>query len=99
AYDALGRNAEADSAFQWAAERMPGFEALARYAVFMAHPGRNDEPRPIVRDLDQRMTKLRGQFRKEAQGWRDLAAAALRERAPLRLSPQRRLRRPVKPSK
>jgi hypothetical protein len=78
AYDALGRIEEADRAFQWASERMPGFEALARYAAFMAHAGRKDEARDIVRELDLRMTKLRGQFRREAQGWRDLAAAALR---------------------
>jgi len=78
AYDALGRTDEADRAFQWASERMPGFEALARYAAFMARSGRRDEARDIVRELDQRMTKLRGQFRKEAQGWRDLAAGALR---------------------
>jgi hypothetical protein len=78
AYDGLGRTQEADRAFQWASERMPGFEALARYAAFMAHAGRADEARDIVRELDQRMAKLRGQFRKEAQTWRDLAAAALR---------------------
>jgi hypothetical protein len=78
AYDALGRTEEADRAFQWASERLPGFEALARYAAFMAHAGRKDEARAVVRDLDQRMTKLRGQFRKEAQTWRDLAASALR---------------------
>ena len=78
AYDALGRTDEADRAFQWASERMPGFEALARYAAFMARNGRKDEARDVVRELDQRMTKLKGQFRKEAQGWRDLAAGALR---------------------
>jgi hypothetical protein len=78
AYDALGRTEEADRAFQWTSERMPGFEALARYAAFMVHAGRKDEARDIVRELDQRMTKLRGQFRKEAQSWRDLAAGALK---------------------
>ena len=78
AYDALGRVAEADTAYQWAAERLPGFEALARYAAFMAGHGRTDEAREIVTELDKRMVKLRGQFRKEAQTWRDLAARALR---------------------
>jgi hypothetical protein len=77
AYDALGRVAEADTAYQWAAERMPGFEALARYAAFMAGHGRRDEAREIVGELDKRMAKLRGQFRKEAQTWRDVAARAL----------------------
>jgi hypothetical protein len=78
AYDALGRVAEADTAYQWAAERMPGFEALARYAAFMASHGRRDEAREIVAELDKRMAKLRGQFRKEAQTWRDVAARALK---------------------
>jgi hypothetical protein len=77
AYDALGRVAEADSAYQWAAERLPGFEALARYAAFMASHGRRDEAAEVVTELDKRMTKLRGQFRKEAQTWRDFAARAL----------------------
>jgi len=77
AYEGLGRTEEADRAFQWASERMPGFEALARYAAFMARHGRRDEARDIVRELDQRMVKLRGQFRKEAQVWRDHAARAL----------------------
>lgn len=78
AYEALGRTAEADTALQWAAERLPGFEALARYAAFMARSGRRDEAREVVAELDKRMTKLRGPFRKEAQVWRDHAAAALR---------------------
>ena len=77
AYEGLGRLDEADRAYQWAAERLPGFEALARYAAFMARHGRRDEAREIVVELDKRMTKLRGQFRKEAQTWRDVAARAL----------------------
>ncbi|HEY0438355.1 MAG TPA: tetratricopeptide repeat protein, partial [Phenylobacterium sp.] len=36
AYEGVGRIAEADSAYQWASQRLPGFEALARYAAFMA---------------------------------------------------------------
>jgi len=77
AYDALGRVQEADTAFQWAAERLPGFEGLARYAAFMARHGRRDEAREIVKELDLRLAKLRGQFRKEALLWRDHAARAL----------------------
>ena len=78
AYEGLGRTAEADTALQWAAERLPGFEALARYAAFMARSGRQGEAREVVAELDKRMTKLRGPFRKEAQVWRDHAAQALR---------------------
>ncbi|MBS0360937.1 MAG: tetratricopeptide repeat protein [Proteobacteria bacterium] len=78
AYEALDRIAEADDAYQWAAERMPGFEALGRYGAFMARHGRADEARALVADMDKRMAKLRGPFRKEAQMWRDFAAARLR---------------------
>jgi hypothetical protein len=78
AYEALGRTAEADTALQWAAERLPGFEALARYAAFMARNGRQGEAREVVAELDKRLVKLRGPFRKEALTWRDHAAQALR---------------------
>ncbi len=77
AYEELGRVPEADRAFQWAAERMPGFEALARYAAFMARNGRRDEAREALSEMDKRLIKLRGQFRKEAIGWRGVAAHAL----------------------
>jgi len=77
AYEELGRIPQADRAFQWAAERMPGFEALARYAAFMARNGRRDEAREALSEMDKRLIKLRGQFRKEALGWRELAAQAL----------------------
>src|SRR6185312_11227940 len=60
AYEGLGRAEEA--------ERAPGFEALARYAAFKARNGRREEAREAVTEMDKRLTKLRGQFRKEAQG-------------------------------
>ena len=77
AYEGVGRIAEADTAYQWASQRLPGFEALARYAAFMARHGRKDEAREVVAELDKRMSKLKAQFRKEAKAWRDLAAEAL----------------------
>jgi len=77
AYEELGRLEEADRAYQWAAERMPGFEALGRYAAFMARHGRRDEARDLVAEMDKRLTKLASQFRKEGRAWRDLAAQAL----------------------
>jgi len=77
AYEALGRVAEADAALKDAAERLPGFEGLARYAAFMARHGRRAEAQEAVVELDKRMTKLRGPFRKEARHWRDFAARAL----------------------
>lgn len=77
AYEALGRTDEADTAYQWAAGRMPGFEGLARYAAFMARSGRPDEAREAVTEMDKRMTKLKGHFRTEARHWRDMAAKAV----------------------
>jgi len=77
AYEDLGRMPEAERAFQWASERMPGFEALGRYAAFMARQGRAEEARAMVKDMDQRLAKLTPQFRKEGRAWRDLAASAL----------------------
>lgn len=76
AYEAVGQTAEADRFLKNASERMPGFEGMSRYAAFLARQGRRDEARAMVADLDRRMTRLRGHFRKEAQHWRDLAAKA-----------------------
>ncbi|HET9159004.1 MAG TPA: hypothetical protein VFN88_00195, partial [Caulobacteraceae bacterium] len=43
AYEGLGRYSEADTAYEWAAPRFAGLEAIARYAAFLAHTGRRDE--------------------------------------------------------
>ena len=79
AYEGLGRVAEADSAYQWAAERLPGFEGYARYAAFMARHGRRAEAAEALGDIDKRLAKLNATFRKEARHWRDLAAKAVAE--------------------
>jgi hypothetical protein len=77
AYEALGRTAEADQALEWAAQRLPGFEGIARYAAFMARNGRTVEARQTLAEIDRRMVRLQPAFRKEARAWRDLAARAL----------------------
>ena len=79
AYEGLGRVAEADTAYQWAAERLPGFEGYARYAAFMARHGRRAEAAEALADIDKRLAKLNATFRKEARYWRDLAAKAVAE--------------------
>ena len=76
-YHALGRETEADTAFGWAAGRLPGQEGLARYAVFLAQTGRGDEAREALGELDKRLQKSSGPFRKEARRWRDFAAAGI----------------------
>lgn len=76
-YEGLGRVDEADTAYQWAAERLPGFEGLARYAAFMARHGRRADAEEAVAELDKRLSKLNATFRKESRHWRDHAAKAL----------------------
>jgi hypothetical protein len=77
ALDAVGRAPEAETTLKRAAELIPGFEGQARYAAFLARHNRREEARALVSDMDQRLKKLHGPFRKEARHWRDLAARAL----------------------
>jgi hypothetical protein len=77
AYEGLGRNAEAEPHYKSAAERLPGLEALARYAAFQARTGRRDEAKQTIEDIDRRIGRMSGTFRSEARAWRDLAAQAL----------------------
>jgi hypothetical protein len=76
-FEALGRYAEADTAYQWAAGRLPGLEALARYAAFLARAGRKDEAADSLAEIDRRIAKANPQFRREGRAWRDLAAQAM----------------------
>jgi hypothetical protein len=77
AYEGLGRNAEAEPYYKSAAERLPGLEALARYAAFQARTGRREEAKQTIEDIDRRIGRMSGTFRAEARAWRDLAAQAL----------------------
>jgi hypothetical protein len=71
--------AEAETAYQWAAGRLPGLEGLGRYAAFLARTGRKDEAREAVAEMDRRIDRAAPQFRKDGRQWRDLAARALAE--------------------
>jgi hypothetical protein len=73
---ALGRTEEADVSLRWAAAHLPGFEGMARYAVFLGETGRKAEAREALAELDKRLSKTHPKFRKEAKGWREMAAAA-----------------------
>ena len=77
AYEGLGRFTEADTAFDWAAGRLPGLEAPARYTAFLAHTGKLDEARAQLAEIDRRVARADPAFRKEGRQWRDLAAAAI----------------------
>jgi hypothetical protein len=76
-YEGLGRNAEADTAYDWAAGRLPGLEAYGRYAAFLAHTGRRAEAQEALVEIDRRIKSADPYFRREARVWRDLAATAL----------------------
>jgi hypothetical protein len=76
-YEALGRFGEAESAYQWAAGRLPGLEGLARYAAFLARVGRKREAADHLAEIDRRIDRANPQFRREGRAWRDLAAEAL----------------------
>lgn len=77
ALEGLGRIAEADAAYEQAAERMPGLEAVGRYAAFMGRHGRADEARDMLKEMDRRIAGANPQFRREGRQWRDLAARAM----------------------
>lgn len=81
AYQGLGHMAEADAAYEWAAPRFAGLEAIARYAAFLAQTGRMAEAREAMADIERRAQRAKVHFRKEALFWRDYAAAALRQAA------------------
>lgn len=76
-YEALGRRDEADTAYQWAAGRLPGLEGLGRYGAFLARCGRTAEARETLTEMDRRIASANPQFRREGRTWRDLTARAL----------------------
>lgn len=75
----LGRFVEADTAYEWAANRLPGLEGIARYAVFLAETGRTAEAQAMLVDMDKRVAKISAHFRKEARDWRDYAAQRVQQ--------------------
>ena len=78
ALEAVGRGGEAETAYRLAYDRMPGFEAIARYAAYLGRAGRADNARLLIKDMDERIARLHGPFAREARAWRDLAAAEVR---------------------
>jgi len=77
ALEGVGRFGEAGSAYEFAVGRLPGLEALARYAAFLAHTGRKQEAQDHLAEIDRRLARSNPQFRREGRAWRDLAAQAL----------------------
>ncbi len=75
--EAVGRFGEAEEAYQFAAGRLPGLEAIARYAAFLAATGRRAEAADNLAEIDRRLQRANPQFRREGRAWRDLAANAM----------------------
>lgn len=77
ALEALQRPGEADAAYQVAMARLPGLEAMARYACFLKNTGKMDEARVQLAEINRRSEAATAHFRKEARFWRDFAAQNL----------------------
>lgn len=77
AYEGLGRNEEADDAYRFAADRVPGLESGARYVAFMAKLGRREDAEIGMAEIERRLQKIAPPLRPEARVWRDMAAKAL----------------------
>ena len=77
AYEGMGRNQEADDAYRFAADRVPGLEAGARYVAFLAKTGRREDAGIGLSEIERRLAKIAGPLRGEARIWRDMAAKAL----------------------
>ncbi|MDB5470250.1 MAG: hypothetical protein JWR84_1810 [Caulobacter sp.] len=82
AYHMLGRYAEADTAYEWAAGRLPGLEGMARYVAFLCENGRRAEAQDAMLEIDKRAKRTTAHFRREARFWRDYAYEALYPPAP-----------------
>lgn len=77
AYEGLGRFDDADPPYRFAADRVPGLEAGARYVAFLAKAGRKTDAEIGLSELDRRLAKIAPPLRGEARVWRDLAARAV----------------------
>ncbi|MFT3727668.1 MAG: hypothetical protein QM759_07585 [Terricaulis sp.] len=77
AYEGLGRNAEADTAYRACVDRVPGLEAGGRYVAFLAKTNRKADAELGLAELERRLQKIAPPLRPEARVWRDLAARAM----------------------
>jgi hypothetical protein len=77
AYEGLARADEAEDAYRFAADRVPGLEAGARYVAFMAKNGRREDAEIGLAEIERRLRKIAPPLRAEARVWRDMAAKAL----------------------
>ena len=77
AYEGVGRAEDAETAYLWAAPRLPGLEGVARRAAFLARNGRRAEAQEQLAEIDRRLERANPHFLREGRAWRDLAAQAI----------------------
>ncbi|MDX2235132.1 MAG: hypothetical protein NW200_11610 [Hyphomonadaceae bacterium] len=76
-FEGLGRTAEAEAPYRFAAERLPGLEAACRYAAFLARAGRGDDARAALADIERRFAKVNRQLKGIDRPWVDMATRAV----------------------
>jgi len=76
-YEGLGRNAEAEAPYRFAADRMPGLEAACRYAAFLARTGRHSDAEIALAEIERRFAKVNPQLRPMDRPWVEMAAKAV----------------------
>lgn len=81
AYEGLGRNAEAEAPYRFAADRLPGLEAACRYAVFLARTGRKADADIALAEIQRRFAKVNPQLRNIDRPWVDMAVKAVGARS------------------
>ena len=90
AYEGLGRFEDAEAPYRFAADRVPGLEAGARYVAFLAKTGRVSDAETGLGELDRRVKKISPALRTEAKQWRTLAAEAVKAAAAPGAAPEGR---------
>jgi hypothetical protein len=78
AYEGLGRNAEAEAPYRFAADRLPGLEGACRYAAFLARTGRQSDAEIALGEIQRRFAKVSPQLRPLDRPWVDMATKAVR---------------------
>ena len=76
-YEGLGEMTTAETAYDFAAARLPGLEGLARQAAFLARTGRMAQAQDALSEIDKRLERTNPRFQKEGRQWRALAAEAI----------------------
>jgi hypothetical protein len=77
AYEGVGRLQEAEGPYRFAADRVPGLEAAARYVAYLAKTGRKQDALIGFDEIERRFNKIARPLQRLERPWRDLAARAV----------------------